>query len=194
MDKVRSREHAVNMFRLGNNALSAIRQFPVPVLAAINGFAYGGGVELALACDRRIASDKASIGLLQGRMNIPSVWGGGIDLCRILGPDRALQLLSDAERMSASQALKVGLVDSVASSDETFVEAIARNIDPILKQSTHVLRDHKALTSAVKMQDRAALDDLATARALESWLHEDHWIASASALASFDCNTNPTDR
>jgi len=97
---VRTREGAAAMATQARTALDAIRRFPVPVVAALNGVALGGGAELAVACDLRIAAAHAGIGFVQGRLNIVTAWGGGIDLMRLLGPARGLAV-SPGPRCSA---------------------------------------------------------------------------------------------
>src|ERR1700692_4869488 len=98
----------------GKAALNAIRRFPVPVIARINGVALGGGAELAVACDMRFASAHASIGFVHGRLAISPSWGGGVDLMQLVGYGTATRLLARAEVLNARQALDVGLFDGVA--------------------------------------------------------------------------------
>src|SRR3546814_1013392 len=89
--------------------LEKLRSFPAPVIAALNGDAFGGGAELAMACDLRIAAGHAQIGFLQGKLAISTAWGGGPDLFAALGISRALRLLARAEILSAPRALDWGL-------------------------------------------------------------------------------------
>ena len=112
---VRTREGAAAMATQARTALDAIRRFPVPVVAALNGVALGGGAELAVACDLRIAAAHAGIGFVQGQLNIATAWGGGIDLMRLLGPARGLAVLGRSEVLGAAQAHALGLVDAVAA-------------------------------------------------------------------------------
>ncbi|MBM3359776.1 MAG: enoyl-CoA hydratase/isomerase family protein, partial [Betaproteobacteria bacterium] len=95
--QVRTRADTRRMAEQARDALEAIRSFPVPVVAALNGDALGGGAELAVACDFRVAASHARIGFIQGRLNIATAWGGGADLMRLVGPARALRLLAAAE-------------------------------------------------------------------------------------------------
>ena len=104
LEQVRTLDEARALHDLGNGALQAIRSFPVPVVAALNGLALGGGAELALACDLRIAAAHARIGFVQGRLNIPTAWGGGSDLAATIGPARALELLCGARVLSEPAA------------------------------------------------------------------------------------------
>jgi len=72
------------MSRRARAALDAVRRFPVPVLAALNGHALGGGAELAMACDLRVATERAELGFLQAQLNVTTAWGGGIDLLALV--------------------------------------------------------------------------------------------------------------
>lgn len=94
-------------------ALDAIRQCPAPVLAYLNGDAIGGGAELAVACDNRLQAAHARIGFIQARLSISSAWGGGPDLCQLVGSSRAFRMMSRCEMIDAQQALAWGLADVV---------------------------------------------------------------------------------
>ena len=115
---VRTLEDAVAMATQARTALDAIRRFPVPVVAALNGVALGGGAELAVACDLRIAAAHAGIGFVQGQLNISTGWGGGIDLMRLLGPARALAVLGRGEVLGAAQAHALGFAQPASGFDD----------------------------------------------------------------------------
>ena len=85
-------------------ALDAIRDCPVPVIDYVTGDALGGGAELALACDLRAFAPHARIGYVQARMGNTSAWGGGPDLCALVGPARALRMMSRCEMINAQTA------------------------------------------------------------------------------------------
>jgi len=114
LQSVRTFEEARLMAEQAKQALDAIRNFPVPVVALLNGDALGGGAELAMACDFRLAAAHARIGFLQGRLNISSAWGGGIDLFQTLGRARALFLLGTCEMVDGDRALELGLIEAMA--------------------------------------------------------------------------------
>lgn len=173
---LRTVAEATRMAEDAKRALAAVRDMPVPVLAALNGDALGGGAELALACDFRVAAAQARIGFIQGRLNISTGWGGGIDLVRRVGPGVALRLMARAELLSAAEALRVGLADEVAGDDEELDEAVQRFAAPILAQSPQVLRAFKAVV-------RSGSPEVETRLFAETWAHEDHWTALAK-LAS----------
>lgn len=89
-----------------------------PVIAAVNGFALGGGCELALACHIRIASDKAKFGQPEVKLGTCPGYGGTQRLARLVGKGRAIQLITTAEMIDAAEAYRIGLVNKVVPSDE----------------------------------------------------------------------------
>ena len=93
LEQVRTLKDAAAMAEGAKQAFETIRRFPVPVVAALNGDALGGGAELAVACDFRVFAHHARIGFVQGRLNISTAWGGGVDLMRLVGPAIGLRLL-----------------------------------------------------------------------------------------------------
>lgn len=171
---VKGRTAAAEMAENAKSALAAIRRFPLPVIAALNGDALGGGAELAVACDMRVAASHARIGFIQGKLNISTAWGGGVDLMRLVGPARALQLLSSAEIVTAEAAQAIGLINSVAAPDERFAEAVDRFVAPFRRQAPQVLRAFKALSIAHRHLDREAADRMETDLFSGTWAHPDH--------------------
>lgn len=101
------------MSRWMNTTVRRLAQLPCPVIAAINGDAYGGGCELALACDIRVISAHAKMVFRQVAMGLTPGWGGGQRLARIVGRSKAILLLSTAASVDAPYALQLGLVDEV---------------------------------------------------------------------------------
>ena len=107
----------------GRAVVSAIRSTPKPVLASLNGPAAGGGANLALACDLRIASDRATIGQTFNRIGMHPDWGGTFFLPRLVGPSRALELVFNGDMIGADEALRIGLVNRVVPHDTLASEA-----------------------------------------------------------------------
>jgi 3-hydroxypropionyl-coenzyme A dehydratase len=97
--------------------LNKIENLEKPVIAAINGYALGGGCEITLACDIRIASVNTKIGQTEVKIGIPPGWGGTQRMLRILGPAKAKELVFTGEMITADEALKIGLVNKVVSLD-----------------------------------------------------------------------------
>ncbi|HST10026.1 MAG TPA: enoyl-CoA hydratase/isomerase family protein, partial [Terriglobales bacterium] len=109
-----NRAAALAFAQMGQRLMSAIAQFPAPVYAAIHGYCMGGGLDLALACHRRIASPYAVFGHRGAALGLMTGWGGTQRLPQIIGKGRALQLFVAAEKLHARQALSIGLVDAIA--------------------------------------------------------------------------------
>ncbi|MDJ0364553.1 enoyl-CoA hydratase-related protein [Hymenobacter sp. H14-R3] len=97
----------------GQRVLQQLEDMPVPVLAAVNGFALGGGCELALACHLRVASDHAQIGLPEVKLGIIPGYGGTQRLTRLVGKGRALELMLTGNPISAAEAWRMGLVNHI---------------------------------------------------------------------------------
>ncbi|MBM3555781.1 MAG: enoyl-CoA hydratase/isomerase family protein [Alphaproteobacteria bacterium] len=158
-------------------AFDQIRRFPVPVVALLNGDALGGGAELALACDHRVAKAHARVGFLQARLNIAPAWGGGTDLFTLVGPSRATRLLASAEILSATEAQAQGLVDAVLPSGAGADPAFAAYLSA-MTQRPQVMRAIKSLAIAHRFgaspAERAEREGAAFAVA---WVHDDHWDA-----------------
>ncbi len=118
---VEGREHA----RRGQAVLAKIEGLGKPVIAAVNGYALGGGCELALACTIRIASENARFGQPEVKLGILPGYGGSQRLARIVGEGRAMQLCLTAEPIDAAEAWRIGLVNKVAPPGEAVAAARA---------------------------------------------------------------------
>jgi enoyl-CoA hydratase len=168
-------EGAEEMANGVKDSFDNIRRFPLPVIAALNGDAMGGGAELAVACDMRIAASHARIGFLQGRINLTTAWGGGVDLMRLVGPSVALQLLCQGEMLPAHKAAALGLINQVAEDGQSLDALELDFLAPILRQAPHVLRAFKALAYAARSGlSIGELNQLETRLFSPTWIHEDH--------------------
>ena len=105
---------AFEFSRQGQALMLAIDLFPVPVIAAIRGYCMGGGMDLALACDYRIAGTNAVFGHRGASLGVMTGWGGTQRLPRLIGKARAMQMFLLAEMVKADEALRVGLVNAIA--------------------------------------------------------------------------------
>ena len=114
---------ACEFSQMGQTLMNEIEHFPAPVYAAIEGHCMGGGLDLALACHHRIAAPSALFGHRGAALGLVTGWGGTQRLPRLIGVARALQMFVTAERITAEQALSMGLVDAVSPRPES--EAIA---------------------------------------------------------------------
>lgn len=110
--------------KLGNDIFLMIESFPLPVIAAVNGFALGGGCELAMSCDIRVCSDNAMFGQPEVGLGITPGFGGTQRLPRIVGLGMAKQLLYTARNIDANEALRIGLVNAVVPQAELMDTAV----------------------------------------------------------------------
>ncbi|XWE63948.1 short-chain-enoyl-CoA hydratase [Sporomusa sphaeroides] len=104
--------------KFGQAIFNKLENIPQPVIAAVNGFALGGGCELAMACDIRIASDKAKFGQPEVGLGIVPGFGGTQRLPRLIGKGRAKELLYTADMINAEEAYRIGLVNRIVAADE----------------------------------------------------------------------------
>ena len=100
--------------QMGQRLMNSIEFLPVPVYAAISGYCMGGGLDLALACHRRIASPNAIFGHRGAALGLITGWGGTQRLPRLVGRATALQMFVAADKITASYGLRIGLIDAVA--------------------------------------------------------------------------------
>lgn len=183
LSSVRTEADSRTMSLDGRASLDSIRQFPVPVIAALNGDALGGGAELAVACDFRVASEHARIGFLQSRLCITPAWGGGGDLFDIVGTRKAMLLLCSAAALDASEALAVGLYDCVARNDQVLKDLVDHFLAPIIDKPPEVLRALKDMAiQARRWRGRDEFEDNLTNAFVRTWTHPDHWAAADKAL------------
>ena len=131
---------------LGNRVFLKLEQLTKPTIAAVNGFALGGGCELAMACDIRVASEKAKFGQPETGLGITPGFGGTQRLPRIVGTARAMELILTAKNISAAEALEMGLVSHVYPPEELLdkamelAQAIAANAQVAVRQSKAAIR------------------------------------------------------
>lgn len=133
-----------------------IESFPKVVIAAINGYALGGGCELAMACDLRLASETAQLGQPEINLGIIPGWGGTQRLPRLIGPSRAKELMFTGQRISAQHALELGLVDHVVSAAQLLPRArqLAQTIAAKPQQAIRMIKE--AVHNGLMMdQDKA---------------------------------------
>lgn len=182
LSSVRDAAATTEMAEQSRAALDAVRNCPVPVLAYLNGDAIGGGAELALACDMRMQARHARIGFIQARLAISSAWGGGPDLCQLVGGARAMRMMGRAELIDADLALQWGLADVVIADGPAGAD-LQEFLAPLRGCAPQVLRGIKAQTAAWRQgasyDNRRAVE---RQQVLKTWLHDDHWRASDQFL------------
>lgn len=182
---LRTEAEAETMALGAKTAFNAIRDFPVPVVAALNGNAFGGGAELAVSCDFRVAASHSRIGFVQGRLALATAWGGGPDLLDLVGRARGLRLMSTGEMLSPADALAIGLYDAVGDDGVPFDETVEDFLAPIRKQKPQSMRAFKAVSDAHRRGDnRDRMHEVETAMFVKTWTHDDHWEAAEKVLPS----------
>ena len=126
----------------GNDVFRKLETFPIPVIAAINGFALGGGCEIAMSCDIRICSDNAVFGQPEVGLGITPGFGGTQRLPRLVGAGMAKQLIYTAKNIKADEALRIGLVNAVYTQEE-LMPAAEKMAAAIAKQAPIAVRNCK---------------------------------------------------
>lgn len=145
-----------SMMTLGHKVMNLIENIEKPVIAAVNGFALGGGCELAMACDIRIASEKAKFGQPEVGLGIIPGFGGTQRLARLVGKGMAKYLIMTAEMIPASEAFRIGLVEKIATPEELMVEAekVAKTI--ISKAPVAIATAKTAINNGYDMDMKSA--------------------------------------
>ena len=103
---------------LGQKVFRRIEMFPKAVIAAINGFAFGGGMEIAMACDIRIASADAKMGTPEVKLGLIPAWGGSQRLIYLIGASRAREMILTGRNITAKEGEQFGLINKVVPADE----------------------------------------------------------------------------
>jgi enoyl-CoA hydratase len=154
---------AVAFSRRGHKLCDAIEGMPQPVIAAINGFALGGGCEIAMACDIRLAADTATLGQPEVGLGIPPAWGATQRLPRIVGIGRAKEIIFSGRHLNAEEAREIGLVNAIYPSNQLMDEAkrLAK---------TYLEKGPQALAASKKLINRTMETSLATGAIHESKL------------------------
>jgi enoyl-CoA hydratase len=166
--------------RAMRDTLDRIAALPIPVIAALNGAAIGGGAEVAVACDFRIAADDASIGFTQVLLGVTPAWGGIERLGALVGRGRALYLLTSGRVLSGAEAAAWGVVEEAVARDR-FAERWRELAHEVARAPRHALAGLKAAMQAAHPGSRPDLAGPAIADFARAWAHPDHWtMAEAS--------------
>ncbi len=167
LSALRTEEQAAAMAWRMRSLCDELATFPAPVVAALNGHAFGGGAEVAVAADIRVAADDIKIGFNQVSLEIMPAWGGAERLAALVGRGRALMLAGTGAVLTADQAEKVGLVDRVLprATFETEWRSLARAL------ANRPAGDIKRVMSGVPASD-------AVAAFASLWVSDEHWAAA----------------
>lgn len=181
-DALRSEADARALFDHAAATLDAIRATPVPVIAALNGTALGGGAELAIACDYRIAAPHACVGFVQATLAITTGFSGGADLVALLGPARAMRLLAQAVVLDAEEARSLGLIDGVSADGQSLGDYAAQFAQPFVDRPAHVVRAVKRIAAGPRRATAASTRDEERAAFVATWTAPEHWAEAQKFL------------
>lgn len=173
---IRTHDGAMAMASRVRRLLDRIAAFPLPVIAALNGHALGGGAEVAIAADIRIAADDVKIGFNQVALGIMPAWGGAERLAQTVGRSRALLAITTGDLYDAATAQQMGLVDIVVprAAFEDEWRALARRMAASAPGTTRAV---KAVVDAALPGARPELEAGATEAFARLWTAEAHWAA-----------------
>ncbi len=146
----------------GNDVFRRLETLPIPVIAAVNGYALGGGCELSMACDIRISSDTAVFGQPETGLGITPGFGGTQRLARLIGPGMAKQLIYSARNIKADEALRIGLVNAVYPAEELLpaaeklAETIAKNAPIAVRACKAAINEglEKPMDEAIALEEK----------------------------------------
>ena len=179
LNAIRKYEDAVRMASRMRKVLDRVAAYPIPVIAALNGHALGGGAEVAIAADIRVAADDINIGFNQVTLGIMPAWGGAERLAHAIGRSRALLAISTGALYDAPTAQRLGLVDLVfpraAFEDEW--RGLARRMAATAPGTTRAV---KSVVGAAIPSYYPDLEAGASAAFAQLWMGDAHWAAVAA--------------
>ena len=152
-----TKQEAQLFSKKGNDVFRKIETFPIPVIAAVNGFALGGGCELSMSCDIRICSDNAIFGQPEVGLGITPGFGGTQRLARLIGVGMAKQMIYTAQNIKSDEALRIGLVNAVYPQKELLNEA-KKLAESIAKNGPHAIKmSKKAINEGTQVDIDSAI-------------------------------------
>jgi enoyl-CoA hydratase/carnithine racemase len=172
--QIRTLDEAAAMAEEMRTVLDRIATLPVPVVAAVNGDAYGGGAEVAVACDIRVAADDVKCAFNQVALGIMPAWGGIERLTGLVGRGRALALMTTGRVLTAGDAFELGLFDEVVPR-AGFADHWRELADRMARAPRDALVGIKAAQRAAYPTARPELANDAIASFASTWVADDHW-------------------
>jgi len=174
-----SESDAIRLAERMGNALHRLQGLPAVTIAAMEGVAFGAGVELALACDMRVLAEDAKLSLAQIRLGLTTAWGGAARLMHLVGYGRAIEILTMGEQITPQHALHTGLVNRLTPPGHAMQEAT--------KLACQILRwDRQAIQDIKRILQTAMTGSVSEADALERQSFIRLWAAPAHRQASQD--------
>jgi enoyl-CoA hydratase/carnithine racemase len=180
LDRLRTLGEAEAMAVRMRGVLDRLAGLSMPVVAALNGHALGGGAEVAVAADIRIAADDVRIGFTQSTLGIMPAWGGVERLADLVGPSRAMLLLTSGRAVDAARAEEIGLVDEVVERAR-FEEGWRTLAASIASAPPNVVRSIKSVLAAVRPAIHPTTRRDAVRAFAELWVAPDHWRLAEEA-------------
>lgn len=170
----RSRTAVEDVVRHIREIVDKLVALPVPIIAALNGIAFGGGAELAVRCDMRVMDPRAVICFSEVRLGLMPDWGGGVALSRLLGRSRAADLILTARRIAPDEALSMGLVNRISKPGKALDEsldiagAISKNGPMAVRAALEVIRRSPDIPfrDALELETLVASDLIASGECL----------------------------
>jgi enoyl-CoA hydratase len=176
LEHMRSEKDAVAMARRMRATLDRIPQLDIPVIAGLNGDALGGGAELAVACDFRIAASHARFGFAQISLGLMPAWGASERLAALVGRGRALHLLLSGSTLTADEGLRAGLIEEVVES-ERFDARLAALAQSIARAPRGAVAGIKRSVGAVRPHRSPELAEATIEEFARTWTDPAHWEA-----------------
>jgi enoyl-CoA hydratase len=173
-------EHAAQLADMGRHVCDAIARLPVPVIAALPGPAIGGGAELAMACDLRVADPRATLCFKHARMAVTTAWGVLPKLVATVGHGAASRMLLAAHEIDAQEALRLRLVDTVSEPGASVLRAIAWGLD-IAQGAPQAVAELKGLLNEAPSTEQRARE---RERFITMWTSGDHQEAVEAFFGS----------
>ncbi|MDE0330587.1 MAG: enoyl-CoA hydratase/isomerase family protein [Nitrospinae bacterium] len=168
-----SHEAGMGMSTRMQEILRRLSALPVPVIAVLNGYALGGGTEIAMACDMRVIEEHAYMSFKQARVGLMTGWGGGGRLLRTIGYGRALELLTTCKELSPEDALKMGLANAIVPKGDGLRVAKAM-VKEISKSAPGAIRSLKELLLFGLENTLDETTGLESSLFADLWVSEDH--------------------
>jgi enoyl-CoA hydratase/carnithine racemase len=178
LSTLRDEPGAIAMASHRRRLLDRLATFPVPVIAALNGHAIGGGAEVAVAADIRVAAADVSIAFAQVRLAIMPAWGGAERLAELVGRSQALLLIGTGRTVDAQEAQRLGLFDVVVPR-ERFEEGWQGIAKAFAGLPPGAARSIKSVVAAARPHHHPALEHDAVRHFARLWVADEHWAAAA---------------
>lgn len=170
-------EAGARLNRVMGDALAQMTQLPLPVIAAVNGHAVGGGCEIMTACDLRLASERAHFSFAQAKVGLTTGWGGTARLVRLLGQSRALELLLTGRVFDGQEARRLGFVHRLTPAGDDVVVAAMTWAQELIKLPRQALAATKKLVYAAGRLSLPEAYQVETQLFTELWSQPDHLAA-----------------